>query len=152
MLTDVQTDIRRATEADVPTLVRMFTEFVATSQYRQYVGEDASFCTAQMQRLIASDFAAIFVVERDGAVIGMLGGIVFQQPFSGELIASELFWWLDTAHRGHGAWLLKRFEKWAKELGAVRVSMMAPIDKPRVAETYEGLQYVAVETVYQRNL
>lgn len=144
--------IRVATDADVPRLVAMFQQFVASSQYEKYVGRDPAFCTVQMSRIVASEEAIIYVVEQDSAVIGMLGGVVFQQPFSGEIIASELFWWLDPDHRGHGGWLLKRFEKWAAGKGATRVQMMAPIDKPRVAQTYEGLGYSETERVWQRNL
>lgn len=144
--------IRIATDTDVPRLVAMFQQFVASSQYEKYVGRDPAFCTAQMARIVASADAIIYVVEHEESVIGMLGGVVFQQPFSGEIIASELFWWLDPNHRGHGGWLLKRFEKWAAAKGATRVQMMAPIDKPRVAETYVGLGYASIETIYQRNL
>ncbi len=144
--------IRLATSADVPRLQAMFAEFVASTQYAKYVGNDAAYASAMMDRMIHSEGCDIFVVSEDDDVIGMLGLMVFQQPFSGETVASELFWWLDPKHRGHGGWLLKRGEKWAREKGALRMTMMAPIDKPRVAETYERLGYTAIETVFSRNL
>lgn len=130
----------------------MFAQFVASTQYAQYVGNDPTFSAQAMTALLLNDDAAIFVVDADDAVIGMLGLLCFQQPFSGELVATELFWWLDPDHRGHGGWLLKRGEKWAKSKGASRLTMMAPIDKPRVAETYQALGYAPVETVFSRSL
>lgn len=149
--------IREALQSDVPRIVAMFGEFVASTQYAQYVGNDPTFCEQAMIRFMQSDDAALFVVDSgDGlvghSVIGMLGMMCFQQPFSGETVASELFWWLDPNHRGHGGWLLKRGEKWARAKGATRINMMAPIDKPRVAETYAALGYSACETVFQKDL
>jgi L-amino acid N-acyltransferase len=145
-------EIREATEADLPRVVAMFSEFVASTQYAQYVGNDPSYSAQQMARMMESDSCALFVVDLDGAVVGMLGVMVFVQPFSGELVASELFWWLDPQHRGNGVWMLRRAEKWAQSKGAARMTMMAPVDKPRVCEIYEAIGYRAVETVFSRNL
>lgn len=144
--------IREAGTDDLPCVVAMFGQFVATSQYRQYVGNDPSFAATMMETLIESPERALFVVDSEVGVIGMLGVMVFIQPFSGESVASELFWWLDPAHRGHGGWLLKRAEKWARDHGATRLSMMAPVDKPRVAETYLALGYSEIERVFQKDL
>lgn len=144
--------IREATRDDLPRVVAMFARFVRESQYRQYIGNHPDHAARMMAQLIDREDWALFVVEQDDDVIGMLGLMLFDQPFSGERLATELFWWLDPEHRGHGGWLLKRGEKWAKAHGATRISMMAPADKPRVAETYRRLGYAEVEHVYQRDL
>ncbi len=143
---------RQAHEPDVARVVAMFQEFVATTQYRQYVGNDPKYAEAMITTLVTDPDRALFVVDSEFGVVGMLGLLIFTQPFSGERVASELFWWLDPNHRGHGGWLLKRGEMWARDHGAIRMSMMAPVDKPRVAETYEKLGYAEVERVYQRDL
>lgn len=150
--TTLQTEIREATAADLPRVVAMFGAFVAGSQYANYIGNDPTHAAAMMQRLIDGDESALFVVDSEEGVIGMLGVLIFVQPFSGELVASELFWWLDPTHRGHGVWLLRRGESWAKQRGAQRMTMMAPIDKPRVAEIYQAVGYTEIERVYSRNL
>ncbi len=142
---------RPATELDLPILVSMFQQFVASTQYAQYVGQNPEHCTAMIAHMLRMPDYAIFVVG-DEPIVGMVGVMAFMQPFSGEIVASELFWWLDPEHRGHGGWLLRRAEKWARERGARRMSMMAPIDKPRVAETYLKLGYREVERVFQRDL
>ncbi len=148
----VQTGIRLATMDDVSRLSEMFAEFVASTQYAKYVGNDPSYSSAMMERMISSEDCAIFVVDHEDGIVGMIGVMVFTQPFSGERVASELFWWLDPSHRGHGVWLLRRGESWARGHGATRMTMMAPIDKPRVAEIYQAVGYEATETVFQRNL
>lgn len=148
----VQTGIRLATVGDVPRLAAMFAEFVMSTQYAKYVGNDPTYSTAMMERMIGSEDCAVFVVDHEDGIVGMLGLQTFIQPFSGERVASEHFWWLDPKHRGHGVWLLKRGESWARGKGAIRMLMMAPIDKPRVAEIYQAVGYSAIETVFQRNL
>ena len=130
----------------------MFAQFVQSSQYAQYVGNDPTCSAAAIQRMVASPDAAVFVRETEDGIVGMLGVSVFTNPFSGERIATEHFWWLDPKHRGFGGWLLKRAEKWAKSKGATRIQMMAPVDKARVAETYARLGYCEVERIYQRDL
>lgn len=147
-----ETTIREAVPSDVPRLAEMFSEFVASSQYAKYVGNHPTFASRAIERMIGNPAAAVFVVDAEQGIIGMLGVLTFEQPFSGELIASELFWWLDPNHRGHGCWLLKRAERWARERGAVRMSMMSPVDKPRVASTYMAMGYTEVERVFQRDL
>ncbi len=144
--------IRFASAGDLPRVVAMFSEFVGTSQYAQYVGNSPAHSARMMERLIGDDDKALFVVDIDASVIGMLGVMVFEQPFSGELVATELFWWLDPAHRGHGVWLLRRAENWARSKGAMRMTMMAPSDRPRVAEIYRALGYAETERVFTRNL
>ncbi len=144
--------IREASPSDLSRVVAMFAEFVRTTQYASYIGNDPAHSALMMERLIRDEDKALFVVDSEDGVIGMLGLMVFTQPFSGECVASELVWWLDPAHRGHGVWLLRRGEKWAKSAGATRMSMMAPIDKPRVGEIYRAVGYREVERVFQRDL
>lgn len=152
MVTAVAPAIREARPEDLPRIVAMFAEFVSSTQYARYVGNDPVHSAAMMERLITDEGKALFVVDSEDGVIGMLGVMVFTQPFSGETIASELFWWLDPKHRGHGVWLLRRAENWARSKGAARMNMMAPADKPRVAEIYEAIGYSYVERVYSRDL
>lgn len=144
--------LREAVAADVPRLQQMFAEFVASTQYARYVGNDPAYSSGLLERLIANDDGAIFVAERDGLVVGMLGLLVFQHPMSGRLVATEAFWWLDPAHRGYGVYLLRRGERWAKGRGAQTLSLMAPADKPRVAEIYEAIGYERVEVTFQKSL
>lgn len=145
-------EIRLAELRDVEAVQAMFAEFVRSTQYQKYVGVNPEYSVRTIERLITNDDGALFVAEAGGELIGMLGLAVYEHPFSGEIVATEAFWWLNPARRGHGVHLLRRAEKWAKEKGARALSMMAPCDKPRVAEIYEALGYESVELIYQKDL
>ncbi len=144
--------VRQATMEDVPAVQAMFAEFVRSTQYQKYVGQNPEASTALIAQLVAHEDGGLFVVQAEDGLIGMFGVMVYSHPFSGERVAVEAFWWLNPDRRGYGVYLLRRAESWAKEKGAKRLSMMAPCDKPRVAEIYERLGYEAVELTYQKDL
>jgi hypothetical protein len=65
------------------------------------------------------------------------------------LTAGELMWYMDPAARGGGLALLARAERWAAEMGAQQIQMIAPATNPRVGRLYEHRGYRALETSYQ---
>jgi RimJ/RimL family protein N-acetyltransferase len=143
---------RAATETDLPALLAMFETFVTSQAFANYTGHNPAQAEKLMRFLMENPAGAVFVTERDGVVVGMLGVTAFPHPMSAELVAQEVFWWLDPAHRGSGGWLLKRAERWARSLGARRMQMMAPAENARVAETYTRLGYDRIEIVFQKDL
>lgn len=143
---------RMAVRDDLDSLVAMFRQFVASTQYRRYVGDSAEAVTGFLGSLIVNPCAAIFVAEDAGVVVGMLGVLAYVQPMSGESVAGELFWWLNPEKRGAGGWLLRRAEKWAKAQGAKKMTMVQPADNPRVGEMYQGFGYQQVEVMHQKEL
>jgi GNAT superfamily N-acetyltransferase len=136
--------------ADVPRMVEMGTRFVTETSYnsRMTVNPEQMAETAHM--LIENPAGAVFVSEQAGEVVGMIGLLQFQHPISGESTVSELFWWVEPEHRGHGVRLLKRAERWARSIGAERLHMIAPTSQ--VGALYEALGYELLETAYQRAL
>lgn len=100
--------------------------------------------------LIDGDEGTVFVSERDGALTGMIGICVYPHPISGLLTATEMFWWVEPAHRGHGLRLLTIATTWAKAAGAVEIQMIAPT--PAVGRLYTRLGYTQFETAYARTL
>jgi GNAT superfamily N-acetyltransferase len=149
--------IREATLADVPRIVAMGTRFIQETAYADRIGVHPEQMTAFVTRLITSDTpgmlaSAIFVLEREGAVVGMIGLAVLPHFMSGEVIGSEMFWWVEPdARKGiGGVRLLKRAESWAKDHGAVRMHMIAP--NAAVAKFYEAVGYHALEVAYERSL
>lgn len=144
--------IRVAVAEDLPVLVGMLRLFITSPDYGRYVSDNAAAAERFLALMLASEAARIFVVEKDDQVTGMLGVMVYRHHMSDELIASEVFWWLDPSHRGYGIWLLKRAEKWAQAQGAVRMQMMHPASKPRVGDIYERIGYQRVEISYQKDL
>ena len=142
--------IRPATEDDVPRLVEMGERFLTETVYRTRVPVNPQQMATTVLRLLSTEAGAVFVSDRDGALVGMIGMIVFDNPITGESTVSELFWWVEPEHRGCGLRLLKRAEQWGRESGARKVHMIAPT--PDVARLYERLGYEQLETTFQRAL
>jgi GNAT superfamily N-acetyltransferase len=141
--------IRHASLEDVPALVAMGGEFIASSSYCGRLGDSPEARAALMCRLVEDEAGLLLVLDHDGPR-GMLGMVLYPHPLSGETIAGELFWWVDPAHRGHGVALLREAEAWAREHGAVKVQMIAPND--RVARLYQARGYAPLEQVLQKEL
>ena len=140
--------IRLAGEADIPRLVEMGKRFRGSTTYAGHIAENLDRMANTAARLAATD--GVLVSERDGRIVGMLGYILFDHFLSGELIAGEVFWWVEPEHRGDGVRLLFEAEKRARAAGALRMQMIAPTD--RVAAVYQKLGYEFVEAAYQKTL
>lgn len=137
---------------DVPAMVVLLRQFATSTKYRDFVGENAEALQTLLMTLVDNPHAAVFVAERDDAIIGLIGVLGYVHPMGGRLQASELFWWLDPKHRGAGGFLLRRAERWAKAYGAQSLQMIAPAESPHVGEMYMRLGYEPVETSYQKRL
>lgn len=131
----------------------MAVRFIAESPYRGLVIPNVG----QLQRLVEFllDHGGVFVAQVDGGdVVGMIGASVIVHPIAGELVGSEVAWWMEPEHRGGsaGVRLLEAAERWAGAMGAVRFQMIAPAGDERVREFYRRRGYMEVETVFQREL
>lgn len=123
-------------------------EFASTSTYREHMQTDPARLEAVARGILANPEAAMWVCVRDGALIGMLAMLMVTHPMSGDRIASEIVWWMNPSARGAGVRLLRTAERWAKDGGAVAVSMIAPTD--RVGQFYAAIGYAPVEVNYYR--
>jgi GNAT superfamily N-acetyltransferase len=124
--------------------------FITETVYRGRIPVNPAQMTALVATLLQGDVGTIFVAEREGALVGMIGLMAFMHPIGGEPTVTEVFWWMEPEHRGGGVRLLKRAEQWAREMGAVKLFMIAPT--PDVGQLYERLGYESLETTYQRAL
>lgn len=122
--------------------------FRRESEYHSLVGENAEKMTELAAQLTRSGW--LLVSDRGGRLVGMLGYIVYPHFLSGELVAGEVFWWVEPEHRGEGVKLLRAAEDRARTSGAKHLQMIAPND--RVAGLYKRLEYSFVEAAYQRAL
>lgn len=101
--------------------------------------------------------SAVFAIEADGDVAGALGATLFPDPASGQLTASELFWYVMPAHRSNpriGMRLLKAFEAWGKKNGAQRLMMAHELTlmPRRLSEFYKRMGYRAQEVHYLKEV
>ena len=146
--------IRLATLADVDALVTMGERFIASTPYQAHLRSNPVALRATAQKLIESPTGEIFVYTVGDAPAGMMGVGTFEHPMSGEQTAGELCWWVEPTHRatlGRVAFrLIDRFEAWAQEHQAAVVQLVAPT--PEVGALYSRLNYVPIETTWQRRV
>jgi RimJ/RimL family protein N-acetyltransferase len=143
--------VRRATEADVPRILEMGLAFAA-EEYARFLLSNPSQIEALIRHLLVGETTALFVVEREERVLGMIAVQFYVHPMSLERIATEIAWWMDPAARGtrDGLRLLQAAEGWARDQQAVRMQMIAPNE--HVGRFYERLGFAQVEIHYQRTL
>lgn len=127
--------IRTATLADVPRLVEMAQAFGATVPLSRAFPVDPARVSALMTLGMSRDDMTVLVAETDeGAVVGMCGMHRFDHPVLALTMASVVAWWVDPAHRGHGATLLKAGKGWALKTGAKVVQLSIPVGTTPEAE------------------
>lgn len=117
--------IRNATAGDIPALIELGTLMYLESRYSEYSPFDADKCAELAQNLIYSPSGCVLVAEKDGRVIGWLGGGIAEQFFSRQLMAFEYGLFVAPEHRGGSAGprLARAFIDWSKEHGAAVINM-----------------------------
>jgi len=140
--------IRLATQEDIPRLVKMGQRFRNESTYGKYLAENPEKMAELGKRLIEVD--GLILAERGEMIIGMLGFILHRHFISGELVAGEVFWWVEPEFRGEGLALMMDAERRAKLAGAQYMHMIAPNES--VEAIYKIRGYERVESTWQRNL
>lgn len=143
------TTLREATLADVEALVAMGERFLA-SVYAQKIHANADALRTFATALINGESSIIFVAQRGGRVVGMMGLLAYVHPMSNEPTVTEVMWWVDPEQRGPGLQLFRLGESWAAQRGATVVQMIAP--SPEVERFYTRVGYEPVERTYQRRL
>lgn len=146
------TAIRQADESDVTALVAMGLHFQNTTDYAEHLRATEETLTTVVGHLLSNPNAVIFVAVNGTRLIGMIASTLYTQPMSGECIGSEICWWMEPDSRGGriAIRLLRTAETWALNRGAVIFQMMAP--NASIGSLYERLDYVPIETHYQRRL
>lgn len=143
--------IRLAEEKDFDILLRMCKSFFDASGYSdrfEYNEPDVK----ELVRALITDKTMI----TDGKS-GMLGFILSPALMNrSQIIAQELFWWVDEDKRGGklGLDLLKAAEEQATELGASQLLMLSltKLNGGKVNKLYESRGYEPRESVYMRAL
>jgi hypothetical protein len=101
------------------------------------------------------NFVMIQLTDPEGTPMGAIGGLATPDLNTGEMVAIEQFWYVDKAARGHGMTLLRAFESWAMEQGAVRVVVGHIYDAER-SEAWKKLfamkHYTPLEIHYYKEL
>jgi hypothetical protein len=83
-------------------------------------------------------------------VKAMICGVVAPHYLTGEPAAFKTAWYATPSARGHGASLLRAFEKWARQQGAKRLFVAGR--SVRTLTMLGRLGYAPLETVYEKDL
>jgi len=147
--------IRAATLADVPRLVTLGRAFLQTPPYAGLFTDDPDQLAATVTALITEDRSAVLVLDDGTTIAGMIGLIAAPHFLARDVVAGEVFWYVDPAARGGGIRLWRAAEAWAVAKGAVTMQMIAPATgdpDDRLAAVYVRRGYTVLETNYIRRL
>lgn len=135
--------IRNATAGDIPALIELGTRMYLESRYSENSPFDADKCAELAESLIYSAAGCVLVAEKNGQVIGWLGGGIAEQFFSRQLMAFEYGLFVAPEHRGGSAGprLARAFIEWSKEHGAAVINMGITTDvhAERTGQLYSRL-------------
>lgn len=105
--------------------------------------------------LLPTGIGLFFVAEDEGRFVGMFGGVVSEDPYTGDIVALEQFWFVMPEARGSvGIRLFNAFEKEATARGAKRILMvhLMKLTPESLRGLYERRGYELVEQIYEKNL
>lgn len=145
--------IRLATVGDLGTLETCAREFYASSRFLKKF--DQTLFQAVWTHFLETGAGVIFLLETpEGEVAGALGGVVFPDLYSGELVATEFFWFVREGKRGSGLLLYRAFEEWAREKGCAEVRMVHLLDSmpEKLNRVYRHLEFTPTEVHYAKEL
>lgn len=148
--------VREAVGEDLPAIVSMGKKFLASGPYKDQISSPdnaMSLALAVLKNVNGHIFVADDGTGPKTGPKGVFAFIVFPHYFSGELTAAELIWYVEPEYRQGGVALklLAAAEKYAKDLGAVRMQLTAPTEELGKLYKYCG-GYAKVEVGYQRRL
>lgn len=106
--------------------------------------------------IMANNLGVMWGYYHKGKVVGILGGLLTPDLMSGEMVATEAFWYVLPKHR-KSIWsvkLLFTFELWAKQIGAKRIIMAHLLHavSAKLSHYYVKRGYRAVEINYVKDL
>lgn len=144
--------IREATLADVDGIARMVVSLLGQPPFNEHWPANEACVRGFVVNMIGGETTAVFVLDQDGIVVGMIGAATFRHQLSGLFMGQELGWWVDPQARGQRSALalLKRAEQWAIDRGVVAFQVQAPTK--RVGDFYEALGYGLCELSYQKRV
>ena len=138
--------VRMADELDVPALVALGRAMHAESPRFSGVEFSESKVIDTTRELLRNPWSLVLVAERDGAVIGMIAGMVTEYFFGFERYAFDLVFFVSQEHRGSSAAvrLLSEWDRVLAEDGHVREAVLGistGVNAERTQRLYERLGY-----------
>ncbi len=127
-------------------------EFYSSSQFLK--GFNPDHCEKMWINLITNNIGVIFLLVEHESITGFLAALKYPDINSGELVATEMAWFVKESQRGRGLLLLREFEGWAKEEGCKLITMgyLKDLMPDKVERLYERMGYKAIETHYIKEI
>lgn len=144
-------DLRLLTADEVPLLLPLAREFFAGGEIAAKLNE-SHFVTTFRELLDAGNF---FVIVAGMPIRGTIAGIIHRDPFGGDPICSELWWFVRKEERGSiGVRLLDAWEIEGKSRGAERLFMahLAGRRGESLDKLFERRGYEAKEVIFVKDV
>lgn len=143
--------VRNASESDISVLIAMGRALHAESPRYARLRFNADKVESLIRSMVTSTIVTsapggVFIAEKSGIVIGMLGAFIHSPFFSDDKIASDYTFYVVPEHRRRGraaVALIREFERWAYAAGAVDIvpGTSTMIDADSTASFYGKLGY-----------
>lgn len=151
----LDTKIRKVTEQDLLDLSILSKQFAKEAKQNGYnlSFKQDKFANSFLNIINHPDYYYL-VAEVDGEAVGFFLGAVYRPMFSEDVIAAEMFWWIDKDNRGRrvAIQMLSSFEDWAKEVGATQVNVSDLQGVKNLDKLYSRLGYTKSEVTYRKDL
>lgn len=143
--------IRLAMNDDVPEIVRLGSLSLKGGAYEALIADNPEQTTKLALQMIHGG-GKILLSEESWKIVGLFGMLIVAHPFSGEVTASELIWFVEEEARngGDGIKLLWEAEKIAREMGAKKMQVSAPNES--IGAIYKRFGYHQIEVNYLKEL
>lgn len=142
--------VRQATEQDIDAIRELIELFHAES-----LDSFGLYCDVSTTVVaIKANLATGFVLEDDGEIIGVLGGVIGSAISSVGKVYQELVWYVKPDRRRYGCLLLDYVEKWCKENGIQKILMvhMGNFKKDTMEKYYLRRGYKFLEAHYIKEI
>ena len=109
---------------------------------------------SKWKKSIDAGAGAILALKKSGKIIGGIGMMFFPALEDDVVTCGEAFWYVDEKERGGGLKLLLKAQKYAKEMGARRMTMIHLSNSMpnRLKGLYERLGFKEIETHYMKEI
>jgi len=147
---------REANMSDISDLVSLCGEMFNESNVSDKIIYNPDVVAERFIKAIIADRGVVYVAEKDGGVIGFIGGYLLEYLFSQQHIAVEEIWYVRKSERKGmaGARLLKMFSRWGQENGAIEVQcgVGTGINTERTSRLIEALGFAPAGGIFKRTV
>lgn len=144
------TECRRATVDDIAQLVALGRAMHAESRYADLPFDEGVLATTLTQ-MLADQF--VYVVERDGVLLGGMVGCLYPSWFGPGLMASDLALFVASDRRGGmaAAQLVAAFKAWAAAMDALEVTcgVTTGVHEAATDKLYRRCEFAPSGTAYK---